>query len=77
MSLKIKEYLFSQGSINNFTNIQIKKIKKSMTFVKSFSKFHKHSFQIPSNLTIYQLIQTTLSSTHNTLSSTYNPLKFL
>jgi len=38
--------------------------------MKSFPNFHKHSFQILSNLTIYPLIQTTLSSTHN-------PLKFL
>ena len=62
--------LIPKGSISNFTNISIKEIKKSITSIKSFPNFHKHSPQIPSNLTIYPLI-------HTTLPSTYNSLKFL
>jgi len=50
--LKFMKYPFPQGSISNFTNISIKKINKSITSIKSFPNFHKHSFQIPSNLTI-------------------------
>jgi len=46
---------------------QIYQLKKSITFIKSFPNFHKQFSQIPSNLTIYPLIQTTLLSTYNTL----------
>jgi len=38
-----------------------------MTSIKSFPNFYNQSPQFPSNLTIYPLIQTTLSSTHNSL----------
>jgi len=44
--MKITKYLFPQESISNFTNILIKKIKNSITFIKLFLNFHKHLFQI-------------------------------
>jgi len=42
---------------------------KFITSFKSFPNFHNQSPQIASNLTIYPLIQTTLSSPHNSLKS--------
>jgi len=67
--LEITKYPFPKGQLVISKIYQLKNKKKSITSIKSFPSFHKHSFQIPSNLIIYLLIQTTLSSTctHNTL----------